>query len=431
MSVRRLALLIAVAAAACAQPTSNRKIGGGLNFFSEKDEAAMGRRYSEELNRKLELVRDPQIVAYVTEMGQRLARNSRRNNAEYQFFVVNTKEVNAFALPGGFIYVNRGLIDLAGTESEVAGVIGHEIGHVVGRHATRQMSKNMLLAGLAFGAAAAVSLKSEKWGQIAGVVGGIGLFFASMKYSRDDERQADWLGMEEMNRAGYDPDGMIAFFEKLDRMSKGKGSPGLAFMSTHPLPAERVRNMKQEIAMLDAGPARPGGASPSFASCKAQLAGLAWPAPGRERTLSNALASLDPGPAAGGASAPSGPPPPQARAITIPGNSVWVDTGVDVAAGETLAIWAEGLIKWKKDSDDDCDAAGEPGTAGKGWLKPITRANTGALVGRIGANGAAFYVGPGASLRPAVAGRLYLGINDDNNFDNRGAFEAHINIVRE
>src|SRR5690606_18613133 len=147
-----VAMLVLSAPAAAQSKFQPEKIGRGLNFFSQSQEIEMGRSYSSQLNGDLDLVDDPQITQYVDQMGRRLVAASLRRDLEYRFFVVNTKEVNAFALPGGFIYVNRGLIERADSESELAGVIGHEIGHVVGKHSLKQLSKKLLLAGITVGA---------------------------------------------------------------------------------------------------------------------------------------------------------------------------------------------------------------------------------------------------------------------------------------
>ncbi len=403
------------------------KIGKGLNFFSQNQEIEMGKSYSSQLNGQLQLVDDRQITQYVEQVGRRLVDSSMRRDLEYRFFVVNTKEINAFALPGGFIYVNRGLIELTDNESELAGVIGHEIGHVVGKHSLKQLSKKLLLAGITIGAGLAVSAKSKKWGQVVSIAGGVGVFFASLKYSRDDEREADWLGLTELNKAGYSPWGMVSFFEKLESESKGRGLP--AFLSTHPLPRERKANMRQQIADLNVG--EPGAiqSSREFETCRRRLAALSSPPPDREKTLSNALAALQTesgSPAADPQSAQRGSQRSFVRSLTIPGDSAWVDAGVDVAIGDMVEFGALGKVYWKKNSADSC---GPDGVPGKGFWKPISSANTGALIAKIGADSSDYFV-IGSRFRGRVTkgGRLFLGINDDNNFDNRGEFEVRIHV---
>jgi Zn-dependent protease with chaperone function len=407
-----------------------KKVGGGLNFFSEQQEIAMGREYSQQLNQKLDLIRDPFINQYINQIGQKLVQHSRRPDLEYNFFVVNSEEINAFALPGGFVYVNRGLIEAADTESELAGVVSHEIGHVVGRHSTKQMSKRLLLSGIVLGAGMAVGAKSEKWGDVVTALGGVGVFFASMKYSRDDERQSDWLGLTQMTRAGYDPNGMVSFFRKLDQLHDSRGGPGLAFMSTHPLPEERMRNMQREIQNLEYVPPSPVVTTMSFKQVQRSLSGFPPPPGNKEQTLSAALRSLDEGTAtgSGGTTASSGYSTggrAQSRALSVPGNTVWVDTGIDVVEGQAVEIHAAGRVYWKKNSDAACSPAGAPGT-GKGFWKPISSVNTGALIGKVGDTYSYFYVGDQRAFRAPATGRLYLGINDDNPFDNRGGYNVQI-----
>ncbi len=427
-----LFVIIALLAPGMAQQERDpSKIGKGLNFFSTSQEVSMGQSYSNELNSKLELVRDREIASYVERMGQRLVGSSLRQDIQYHFFVVNTREVNAFALPGGYIYVNRGLIELADNEDELAGVLGHEIGHVVGKHSLKQMSKQLLLMGIAMGAGVAVGAKNEKWGKIVGALGGIGVFFAGLKFSRNDEREADWLGFEEMHKAGYNAWGMVTFFEKLEKESKGGHLP--VFLNTHPFPAERKENMRREVAALNIRPAS-NPYSAQFADCRARFNGLPYPRKDQERTLSSALAALDNGAAGSGAgqgqtTAPTGNERQwrsRSREIAVPGNATWIDTGIDLEPGDRLAVTAEGTIQWKKGSEESC---GPDGVPGKGFWKPISKANTAALLGKIGDSSVGYFVLGGRYQGNVLkAGRLFLGINDDNNFDNRGEFQVRVSV---
>jgi len=408
-----------------------KKVGGGLNFFSEKQELAMGQEYSKQLNQKLDLVKDPFITQYINQIGNKLVEHSLRENIEYHFFVVNSKEINAFAVPGGFIYINRGLIEAADNESELAGVVSHEIGHIVGRHSMKQMSKKLLLSGIVIGAGTAVGAKSKKWGGIVSALGGIGVFFASMKYSRNDERQADWLGLTQMTRTGYAPQGMITFFEKLDQLHKSKGGgKGLAFMNTHPLPAERMENMEREIGQLDTISSNPVVTTYSFKRAKSMLSSFPPPAKNKEKTLSAALRSLDDGGQTSSSSSRQSQAVPttgRARSVTLtlPGNTTWLDTGIDLIQGQTVEFRATGKVFWKKKSNEWCTPTGAPGT-GKGFWKPISKVNTGALIAKIGGSYGYIYIGAKRAFRAPSSGRLYIGINDDNNFDNRGSFTVKI-----
>lgn len=406
-----------------------KKVGGGLNFFSSKQEVEMGSQYSAELQKKLALLDDPFISEYINQMGQKLVENSLRTDIAYKFFVVNSKEVNAFALPGGFVYVERGLLEASDSESELAGVIGHEIGHVVGHHATKQMSKQLLLSGLVMGAGTAVGGKSERWGEIVQALGGVGTYLATLKYSRDDERQSDWLGLQEMVKAGYDPQGMVTFFQKLEKLSEGKGGQPPAILSTHPLTSERIQNVENEIQELGAISAKPVRTTYSYQKCKEHLAQLPAPPAGTENSLGNALASLDPAPARAEAPPAAVTGATGSKSLVIPGTATWVDTGVDLTAGQYLEIQARGHVYWKRNSQQNCPPEGAPGTA-KGFWKPIPEANTGALIARIGADSQdSFAVGSRRAGRVHTTGRLFLGINDDNTLDNRGEFQVSIRVV--
>jgi Zn-dependent protease with chaperone function len=227
-----------------------KEVGGGLNFFSSDEEVKMGKSYAQDVEKQVEILNDPEVESYVDELGQRLARTSRRPDISYHFRVVNTADINAFAIPGGFVYVNRGLIEKADNESELAGVLAHEIGHVAGRHSTRQMSKQLLTAGILAAAGAAAGAKSDTAGQLVSQGGGAFAFFTFMKYSRDMERQADLLGLHNLHAAGYDGNGMVTFFDKLKEEGKGDPSRFETFFSTHPSPAERVENVGEELRLM-------------------------------------------------------------------------------------------------------------------------------------------------------------------------------------
>jgi len=424
-----MVILIGLALAFPGLADYKQNVGKGLNFFSRDTERSMGQRYSEELNAKLPLITDPYVNDYIDQLGRKLVENSLQPDMNYHFFVVNDKDINAFALPGGYIYVNRGLLEAAQDESEVAGVLGHEIGHVIGRHSTNQMSKQLLLTGILMGAAIGTSAKSDKWGEIVGALGGVGVYFTTMKFSRDHERQADWLGLESMAKAGYDPQGMVDFFKIMDTQSKGKGA-GLAFMNTHPLPAERIKNMTKEIQILPEVSETPIRATRSFEVCKERVSQWPAPPPGKDKTLAAALASLDTTDQYQ-TTQPTVPEPsfsPNFGNYTfeIPAGTPWYDTGIDVYYGQAVFIVAQGQIYWKKNSNEWCGPDGAPNT-GKGFWKPIPSVNTGTLIARIGDSATnVFPIGSGRSFQCPVAGRLYLGINDDNAFDNRGSFQVAI-----
>ena len=181
-------------------------------------------------------------------MEESLARYAPNNNSVYvyQFKIVNDTAINAFALPGGFLYVNRGAITAADNEAQIAGVIAHEIGHVVMRHGTHQASRAYLaqaplavLGGVVGGNAI---------GSVMGAVGGVGMNLLFLRYSRDMETQADLIGTQILHDAGYEPKAMVEFFEKIQAESKGRASQ---FVSDHPNPENRISNVQHEIEKLN------------------------------------------------------------------------------------------------------------------------------------------------------------------------------------
>src|SRR5215213_5872364 len=171
-----------------------------LALYNEAEEIELGRQADEEIVASVGLYDDPGLQAYVEEIGQKLAARSERPNLPWSFKVVDDAAVNAFALPGGYVYVTRGLLSHMGSEAELCGVIGHEIGHVTARHGVNQASKQML-ALLGLGLASLLDDDVAQWAGAASA--GLGLLF--LKFGRDDERQADDLGLRYMSRAGYDP----------------------------------------------------------------------------------------------------------------------------------------------------------------------------------------------------------------------------------
>jgi len=218
---------------------------GRFNVLSKEQEVEIGREAAREVERELRLYKDPAVTAYVNELGQRLAWYSRRSGLTYYFKVVDTDEVNAFALPGGWLYINRGLITTAENESELAGVIGHEIGHVDGKHGARAISRHL---GAAFFLELTMGGKNASSKQRAGrQIAGLFVGMQQLSYGRDAEREADRFAVESTYAAGIDPVGTATFFEKLMAMQKKEpGRLGRLF-STHPPSRERVENVRAQI----------------------------------------------------------------------------------------------------------------------------------------------------------------------------------------
>ena len=215
-----------------------------LNIFSDAQEVQLGKQFSREIEKEMKIYSDPTVTAYIAQLGQHLANHSQRQNITYHFKVVDTEVVNAFAVPGGYLYVNIGLIRAAENESELAGVIGHEIGHVVGKHGVKQMTRQLGLT-----AVAQLAL-GENQSKLKQMVAGLAANGVLMKYGRDAEREADGYAVQEMYDAGIDPEGMATFFEKLLKLQKGKPSKLEQMFSTHPPTAERIAAVRSQIAKL-------------------------------------------------------------------------------------------------------------------------------------------------------------------------------------
>jgi hypothetical protein len=232
----------------------NRNIGGrGVgNWYSTDWEIRNGKMYSMEIEKSAHMVTDPVIQEYVNRVGQNIVKNSDCK-VPFTIKIIDSDEINAMALPGGFFYVNSGLILAADEEAELAGVMAHEIAHVCAHHAARQMTK-MNMAQI--GSIPLIIFTSGSWT-------GYGIYQATqlaipigfLKFSRMDEAQADWLGLQYMYKTGYDPQAFIQFFEKIDALEKHKPGTLAKVFSDHPQTPDRIGKSEEEIATIM--PARP------------------------------------------------------------------------------------------------------------------------------------------------------------------------------
>ena len=238
MSGRRVAAAVLALSMASAAPAA------ALNLFSAEQDVQIGRQAAAEAERQLPMLRDRTVESYVNAIVRRLAAGAPGPRFPYQAKVVNAADINAFALPGGFVYVHRGLIDAARNESELAAVIAHEMAHVSERHGTEQVTK-------AYGAQAGVSLlaqllggRDKRLGIGEQLIGSLGVNALFMKFSRDAENEADRVGLQMLARAGYDPMAMATFFELL-QAQRGR-NPGAVeqFFSSHPSPANRASKVR-------------------------------------------------------------------------------------------------------------------------------------------------------------------------------------------
>ena len=242
--------------------------------LSEKDEVELGRLAAGEIEKDILLVQDPVVVKYIGDLGQSLVQKSTRKEITYTFKIVNSPEINAFALPGGFVYVNRGLIEAAETQDELAGVLAHEIGHVVARHGADQaMRAGLVQTGLGALGGLLGRGASSTIGKTAAEMVATGVF---MKFSRQAEREADRLGARMLYDASLQPRGMVSFFEKLSSLQKSQPNAVLKFFSSHPSPAERSSNVSTLIAGYPTN-SKVVADTPAFRDVKKQLAGLPRP----------------------------------------------------------------------------------------------------------------------------------------------------------
>jgi predicted Zn-dependent protease len=225
----------------------DRKVGSGVNLYSIESEIALGKQAAQEVEKSSKLVDDPIVADYVNRVGQRLVRNSDCK-VPFTIKVIDSDEINAFALPGGFFYVNSGLILAADEEAELAGVMGHEIAHVCARHGTRNATKEQIAE---WASIPLIMLGPGGWagyGIYEGLQMAIPIGF--LKFSRDAEREADYLGLQYMYKSGYDPNAFVSFFEKIEAMEKRQPGTIPKIFADHPPTPDRMAAAQKEIAEI-------------------------------------------------------------------------------------------------------------------------------------------------------------------------------------
>jgi beta-barrel assembly-enhancing protease len=225
----------------------NRNVGHGLNFYSLEHEIALGKQLSAEIERQAKFISDPVVNEYVNRVGQNLVRNSDAQ-VPFTIKVIDSDVVNAFALPGGFFYVNSGLILHADEESELAGVMAHEIAHVCARHGTKQATKSEITQLAMIPAMIFIPYTLAGYALYQGMQFIIPMAF--LQFTRVDEREADYLGLEYMYKAGYDPNAFVAFFEKVAADEKKQPGTIPKIFSTHPPTPDRIEASQKEIATI-------------------------------------------------------------------------------------------------------------------------------------------------------------------------------------
>ncbi|MEQ1856076.1 MAG: M48 family metalloprotease [Longimicrobiales bacterium] len=235
-----LVALLVIAGACAVNPATGRR---EFTLVSESQEIQMGRESDPAISAQFGLVEDAELQAYVAGIGSRLAAVSERPSLPWSFKVVDDPIVNAFALPGGFIYVSRGILAHFDSEAELAGVLGHEIGHVTARHSASQMSRQQLQQ-IGLGVGMVFSETFREYGDLAAA----GLQLMNLRYSRGDESQSDALGLRYIGRLQYDPEGMIGVFDMLAQVSGGGDGRVPEWQLTHPYPENREQSMRDSIA---------------------------------------------------------------------------------------------------------------------------------------------------------------------------------------
>ncbi|HEX4950798.1 MAG TPA: M48 family metallopeptidase [Blastocatellia bacterium] len=329
-------IYLIVLQAACSRAGSGGPVPGqeqapqfkpGFNLLSPEQDVEIGRKYAAQIEREMRVLPDPAVQQYINNIGKRLAAVAPGEKFPYQFKVVDVKEINAFALPGGFLYVHIGAIVAAKNESELAGVMAHEISHAALRHGTNQMSKQMV-AEKGLGVASAILGNGREGGTLGDAVLGAGANLLFLRFSRTAEKQADIMGAQLLASAGYDPRGLGEFFKTL--MAQGARPPQL--LSDHPDPGNRIQYLNELMPQLKLTQ-NPIVDTPEFQELKNRVRGLPG---GRDLRRQQTAPSSRP-------MARPAPPSPQQQtlqaqdgtyALSVPSN--WQM----ISAGNNLTIFA-------------------------------------------------------------------------------------------
>lgn len=221
---------------------------GACGTLTVQEEKQLGAQYQAQLRKELTFVRDPVTVSYVRKFGESLAKAARPSPFEFRFYVIENEELNAFAVPGGAMYVNTGLIQAVKNSAELAGVLSHEMGHVTARHVAKnaKRGRNTGFVANVFYFVIAVLTGNPYLANAGGIASSVAGTAYMSSYTRDAEREADALAVETMVHAGWNPEGMVTMFETLDKETGGGGG-GPQFLSSHPANDERIANVQRDI----------------------------------------------------------------------------------------------------------------------------------------------------------------------------------------
>ena len=313
---RRVGALILALVMTVGVAEAQTQVKPGFNLFSPEQDVEIGRQSAAEVQRQMPVLSDRELDAYVNRIGKKLAANAPGPKFPYEFKVVNASDINAFALPGGPIYLNRGIIDSARNEGEVAGVLAHEIAHVAVRHGTHQASKAYAAqAGLSILGGLLGGRVGQNTAGIINAVGGFGLNALFLKFSREAETQADLVGAQMLARSGYTPADMISFFQTLAKSDPAKKTN---FLSSHPAPSDRVARLQREAQALNV-PATPTTNVAELNRIQSRLRSAYGAAPTMQQIASGVRSGQsDPGPMTSSTGAPSTSvePPTSMRTFT-------------------------------------------------------------------------------------------------------------------
>ena len=271
---RTIFILILVSMATTVLPVNAQRtqLRPGWNLFSPSQDVQVGKQAADGAQKQLPMCNSPRADAYLTQLGKKLVSHLNTGGAEYpwEFHCVNDRSINAFALPGGYVFVNRGAIEAADNEAELAGVMAHELSHVALRHGTNQATKAQLTQGV-IGVAGGIFGGSNS-GALLTQLGSFAAGGVLLRYSRTAETQADVMGTQVLYDSGYDPRAMAQFFEKLQQQTKGKNPP--EFFSDHPSPDHRVERVDEEIEKLGGIPPNARKDSAEFEAVKREMMAL-------------------------------------------------------------------------------------------------------------------------------------------------------------